>query len=56
MALAGVLGLSAAAMLTLSWNQVRGGVIAGTRERAGPLAVAPSSAGGDELSGVGSAS
>ncbi|MCP9951274.1 MULTISPECIES: MFS transporter [Actinomadura] len=55
-ALAGVLGLSAAAMLTLSWNQVRGGVIAGTRERAGPLAVAPSSAGGDELSGVGSAS
>ncbi|MEO3827980.1 MFS transporter [Actinomadura sp. B10D3] len=55
-ALAGVLGLSAAAMLTLTWNQVRGGVIAGTRERAGPLTVAPPPAGGDELSGVGSAS
>ncbi|QFG22406.1 MFS transporter [Actinomadura sp. WMMB 499] len=29
-ALAGVLGLSVAAMLTLSWNQVRGAAIAGT--------------------------
>lgn len=55
-ALAGVLGLSAAAMLTLGWNQVRGGVIAGARERAGSLAVAPPSGGGDELSGVGSVS
>ncbi|MFD0684375.1 MFS transporter [Actinomadura fibrosa] len=30
-ALAGVLGLSAAAMLTLVWNQIRGGAIAATR-------------------------
>ncbi|MFC9977397.1 MFS transporter [Spirillospora sp. NPDC127200] len=32
-ALAGALGLSAAAMMTLNWNQVRGRVIAGMRER-----------------------
>lgn len=51
-ALAGVLGLSAAAMLTLVWNQVRGGVIAGMRERVEPVVVAPSRAGGDELSEV----
>ncbi|MGP4026069.1 MFS transporter [Actinomadura sp. 3N407] len=50
-ALAGVLGLSAAAMLTLVWNQVRGGVIGGVRERAGPVAVAASHAGGDDLPG-----
>jgi hypothetical protein len=38
-------------MLTLGWNQVRGGVIAGTRP--GPVAVTrPSGGGGDELSGV----
>ncbi|WP_433466266.1 MFS transporter [Spirillospora sp. CA-128828] len=52
-ALAGVLGLSAAAMLTLCWNQVRGGVIAGSRERVEPVVVTPSSTGGDELSGIG---
>ena len=39
MALAGALGLSVAAMLTLGWNKVRGGVIAGTRP--GPVAVSP---------------
>ncbi|MFA1537964.1 MFS transporter [Actinomadura monticuli] len=51
-AFAGVLGLSVAAMLTLGWNRVRGGVIAGTRP--GPVAVAaPPGTGGDELSGVG---
>lgn len=47
-ALAGLLGLSAAAMLTLGWNQVRGAVIAGTRGN--PVAVAPPpDADGDEL-------
>ena len=51
-ALAGVLGLSAAAILTLGWNQVRGGVIAGTREHAEPVVVTPSAGGGDELSGI----
>ncbi|MFI0405996.1 MFS transporter [Actinomadura sp. 3N508] len=51
-ALAGVLGLSVAAMLTLGWNQVRGGVIAGMRERVEPVVVAAPSAGDDELSGV----
>lgn len=51
-ALAGVLGLSAAAILTLGWNQVRGGVVAGTREHVGPVVVTPSSGGGDELSGL----
>ncbi|WP_067460688.1 MFS transporter [Actinomadura macra] len=35
-ALSGVLGLSAAAMLTLTWNQVRGGVIAAVRESLEP--------------------
>lgn len=54
-ALAGLLGLSVAATLTLGWNQARGGVIAGMRERVEPVAVASreSAAGGDELSGVG---
>jgi MFS family permease len=47
-ALAGALGLSAATMLTFGWNQVRGGVIAGMRGRAGPLAASR-----DELSGAG---
>ncbi|MEU8117895.1 MFS transporter [Spirillospora sp. NPDC049024] len=51
-ALAGVLGLSAAAILTLGWNQVRGGVIAGARERVEAVVVTPSSGGGDELSGI----
>ncbi|GGQ28051.1 MFS transporter [Actinomadura coerulea] len=51
-ALAGVLGLSAAAMLTLGWNQVRGGVIAGAREHVEPVVVTPSAGGGDELSGI----
>jgi MFS family permease len=50
-ALAGAAGLSAAAMLTLGWNQVRGGVIAGTR--GGPLAAAPPPGRGeDEMSGA----
>lgn len=49
-ALAGVLGLSAAAVLTLGWNQVRGGVIAGTRERVEPVALTPPDGGGDGLS------
>ncbi|MFC5180723.1 MFS transporter [Actinomadura harenae] len=34
-ALAGVLGLSVAAMLTLTWNQLRGSMINGPRERPG---------------------
>ncbi|MES9536421.1 MULTISPECIES: MFS transporter [unclassified Actinomadura] len=51
-ALAGVLGLSAAAILTLGWNQVRGGVIAGARERVEAVVVTPPSGGGDELSGI----
>ncbi|MEU8342421.1 Predicted arabinose efflux permease, MFS family [Actinomadura meyerae] len=47
-ALAGLLGLTAAAMLTLGWNQVRGTVIAGTRGN--PVAVAPpADAGGDGM-------
>ncbi|RFS85991.1 MFS transporter [Actinomadura spongiicola] len=50
-ALAGALGLSVSAMLTFGWNQVRGGVIARTRERVEPVVVSP--AGDDELSGVG---
>ncbi|WP_131737549.1 MFS transporter [Actinomadura roseirufa] len=37
-ALGGVLGVSAATMLALGWNQIRGGVIAGLYERPGPLA------------------
>jgi hypothetical protein len=53
-ALAGVLGLSCAAMLTLGWNQVRGGVIAG--KRAGPVAAAPPPGRGEgEMSGAGRA-
>ncbi|WP_084262352.1 MFS transporter [Actinomadura formosensis] len=48
-ALAGVLGLSAAALLTLGWKQVRGGLVAGTP--AAP-AVASPGGGGDELSGI----
>ena len=56
-ALAGVLGLSSAAILTLVWNQVRGGVIGGMRgpvERREPVAVAASPGGDDDLpSGVG---
>ncbi|MFC4052834.1 MFS transporter [Actinomadura syzygii] len=51
-ALAGVLGLSAAAMLTLVWNQHRGAVAAGARDRTDPLVVAAPPSGGDELSGV----
>ncbi|HEY8481675.1 MAG TPA: MFS transporter [Spirillospora sp.] len=57
-AMAGALGLSAAAILTLVWNRVRGAVMAAPRAgRSGPVAAAASGAGGDDLpSGVGSAS
>ncbi|MEU5876404.1 MFS transporter [Spirillospora sp. NPDC047279] len=40
-ALAGILGLSVAAMLTLTWNQVRGDVIAGMRDRPDHRAAVP---------------
>lgn len=48
-AFAGVLGLSAAALLTLGWNQVRGGLVAGA-----PVApaVASPGGGGEEMSGI----
>ncbi|TDD63734.1 MFS transporter [Actinomadura rubrisoli] len=46
-ALAGVLGLSAAAMLTLVWNQIRGGVMSSMRESAGPAVVLPDAAPAD---------
>ncbi|QKG24337.1 MFS transporter [Actinomadura verrucosospora] len=49
-ALAGVLGLSAAAMLSLSWNQVRGGVISTMTERGEPVEV--SAARDDDLPGI----
>ncbi|MFI0485597.1 MFS transporter [Actinomadura sp. 9N215] len=51
-ALAGLLGLSAAATLTLGWNQIRGGVITAMRERVEPVVVATPAADDDELSGV----
>ncbi|GAA0546770.1 MFS transporter [Actinomadura livida] len=50
-ALAGVLGLSAAAVLTLVWNQVRGDVIAGVRPPGEPVVVTSSHT-GDLTSGV----
>ncbi|MFC6880243.1 MULTISPECIES: MFS transporter [Actinomadura] len=40
-ALAGALGLSVAAMLTLTWNQVRGGMISSMRDRAEAAPAAP---------------
>ncbi|XRQ10389.1 MFS transporter [Actinomadura welshii] len=48
-ALAGVLGLSAAAVLTLGWNRVRGDVIGGGRNRAEPVVVTARA--GDDLAG-----
>jgi MFS family permease len=41
-ALAGVLGLSVAAMLSLSWNRIRGGVISGMTDPVDSVEVAPS--------------
>lgn len=49
-ALSGVLGLSVAAMLTLRWNQLRGGVIAGLSEHAEAVEVAASR--DDDLPGI----
>ncbi|GAA2158950.1 MFS transporter [Actinomadura napierensis] len=49
-ALAGVMGLSVAAMLSLSWNQVRSGVITTMNDRAGPVEVPASR--DDDLPGI----
>ncbi|MFB4302203.1 MFS transporter [Actinomadura sp. NTSP31] len=49
-ALAGVMGLSVAAMLSLSWNQVRAGVITTMNDRAGPVEVPASR--DDDLPGI----
>lgn len=49
-ALAGVLGLSAAATLTLAWNRIRRAVITGIHDPAEPVVVSPPPLDDDELS------